>query len=100
VRVEFHPEARDEFVAAVEYYDIAVSGLGDRFLIAIRRTIDLALAHPEAGTPRGTARRLLVAGFPYDVVYRVRDDVLDILAVAHHHRRPGYWRRRTRGEHQ
>jgi len=43
------------------------------------------------------APQLIVTGFPYDVVYIVHDDVVSILAVAHHHRRPGYWRDRPNG---
>jgi len=98
VRVSFHPEARDEFIAAAEYYDHAVPGLGDRFLVAVRRAIELAVAHPAAGSVRrGTARRLLVHGFPYDVVYQVEQHEMQVLAVAHQHRKPGYWRERLSG---
>jgi plasmid stabilization system protein ParE len=97
VKLVFHPAARDEFIAAAEYYDAAVPGLGDRFLVAVRRATDLALSYPEAGALRGPARRLLVPGFPYDVVYRVRDETLEVLAIAHQHRRPGYWRARAHG---
>lgn len=98
MRLEFHPEARDEFVAAAAYYDAAVPGLGDRFLVAVRRTTVLVLEHPTAGTPRKAgARRILVTGFPYDVVYQVREKVVEVLAIAHQHRRPGYWRERLSG---
>jgi len=31
VTLTFHPAARNEFVAAAEYYEAAVSGLGGRF---------------------------------------------------------------------
>ena len=95
MKLEFHPDAAEEFGAAVEYYEAAVSGLGNRFLLAVREATDRLLANPEIGRPRGSARRLIVLGFPYDVAYRVRDDVIEVLAIAHHHRRPGYWR--TRG---
>jgi hypothetical protein len=64
VRLQFHPAAREEFLAAADYYDAAVPGLGDRFLVAVRRTTDLALAHPDVGARRGPARRLLLAAFP------------------------------------
>lgn len=30
--LEFHPVAREEFVAAAEYHETAVPGLEDRFL--------------------------------------------------------------------
>jgi plasmid stabilization system protein ParE len=94
VRPEFHPDAAEEFGAAVEYYEAAVSGLGNRFLLAVRQATDLILADPEIGRPRGIARRFGVPGFPYDVAYRVRAEVVEVLAIAHHHRRPGYWRAR------
>lgn len=98
MRLEFHPAARDEFVAAATYYNAAVPGLGDRFLLAVRRATDLLLRHPGAGTVRrGNARRVLVTGFPYDVVYQIREDVMEVLAVAHQRRRPGYWRNRLTG---
>jgi hypothetical protein len=40
-------------------------------------------------------RRLPVAGFPYHLIYLPRDDAIHVLAVAHDHRRPGYWTRRA-----
>lgn len=95
--IEFHPAARDEFRAAVEFYEAAVPGLGGRFFLAVRAAADRALAHPQSGSSRGTARRLIVGGFPYDLVYEALPSVLRILAVAHQHRRPGYWRDRTHG---
>lgn len=66
--LEFHPAAQDEFAAAAGYYETAVPGLGDRFLLAVRRTSELALQHPDAGSRRGnSARQSVVIGFPYDV---------------------------------
>lgn len=47
MRLIFHPEAREEFLAAAEYYDSAVPGLGSRFLVAVRRTTDIILEHGE-----------------------------------------------------
>ena len=40
-------------------------------------------------------RRMLVEGFPYEVIYRVRGNFAEIVAVAHSSRQPGYWRDRT-----
>jgi plasmid stabilization system protein ParE len=42
---------------------------------------------------RGT-RRYLFPHFPFSLVYRVRNEEIEIVAVAHHRRRPGYWRSR------
>src|SRR4051812_41976137 len=94
MKLEFHPEAAAELVAAAQYYDAAAPGLGSRFALAVRRATDFALAHPGGGAPRGVAdaRRIVVHGFPYEVVYRVRGELLEVMAVAHLRRRPGYWR--------
>lgn len=43
----------------------------------------------------GLTRRVLVPGFPYQVLYRMRLDEIVIVAVAHLKRRPAYWRGRT-----
>jgi hypothetical protein len=38
----------------------------------------------------------LLKKFPYLVVFREYPDHLFIVAVAHGHRRPGYWRKRLK----
>jgi plasmid stabilization system protein ParE len=42
---------------------------------------------------RGT-RRILLHTFPYLVVYRLLSDRILIVAIAHAHRRAGYWKSR------
>lgn len=39
-------------------------------------------------------RRYLLKRFPFLVVYRQRDGAIQVIAVAHGCRRPGYWRDR------
>lgn len=39
-------------------------------------------------------RRCIVDRFPYSVIYQLMADGPTVVAVAHHHRRPGYWRGR------
>jgi len=39
-------------------------------------------------------RRYILHQFPFSIVYKVRDEDVLALAVAHGHRSPGYWRRR------
>jgi hypothetical protein len=34
--------------------------------------------------------------FPYLVVFREQTSGVEIIAIAHGHRRPGYWRNRVR----
>jgi len=46
------------------------------------------------------ARRFILSGFPYDLIYSVRSDEIVIPAFAHHSRRPGYWENRLRDIHR
>ena len=93
--LRFHPEAQDEFIESTLYYEAARLGLGQQFRDAVRVGLDRIVVHPEIGVTRRGARTLMVDGFPYDIVYRVADSDLEVLALAHHCRRPGYWRRRV-----
>ena len=91
----FHPEAEAELEEASLFYESRMAGLGKFFAAEVERTIFLVREFPEAGSPIGPARRrVLVARFPYSVVYRQNPDSIVIVAVAHQRRRPGYWRRR------
>jgi plasmid stabilization system protein ParE len=92
----FHPEARAEMRESVEFYEAQLDGLGLRFLSAVEKTSEWISAHPEAGSPlRGEFRKRIIPGFPYNIIYRVWKDYIYLVAVAHQHRRPGYWRDRS-----
>jgi plasmid stabilization system protein ParE len=91
----FHPEADAELEEAALFYESRLAGLGKSFAAEVERTIALVREFPEAGSQVGTRRRrVLVARFPYSIVYRQDPDAIVIVAVAHQRRRPGYWRRR------
>ena len=92
----FHPEARAEVEQSVEFYEARLDGLGLRFLAAVEQTAERISASPEAGAPlTGGFRTRIVSGFPYTVIYRVWEDYVYFVAVAHQHRRPDYWRGRA-----
>ena len=44
----------------------------------------------------GKLRVLRVTKFPYSLVYRSSESDILIIAVAHHKRRPAYWKSRFR----
>ena len=86
--------AREEFAAAVLWYEQQRPGLGGEFFDAIVESTSLIQNNPESGTPSydRRTRRVVVQRFPYQVVYRVLADEIVIVAVAHSKRRPGYWK--------
>ena len=98
--VRFDSEAEAELLAAITRYEGERSGLGDEFWTEIQDTLALIEEHHEIGgrvarvRVRGVARRLPIRRFPYFVVYRDRGEFIEIVAIAHQSRRPGYWRSR------
>lgn len=91
----FHPDASAELEDAALFYEAQVPGLGKSFAVEIERTIAIVREYPEAGSPIGPGRRrVLVARFPYSIVYCESLERIVIVAVAHQRRRPGYWRQR------
>jgi hypothetical protein len=39
-------------------------------------------------------RRVRIAGFPYRIVYEELADCVQVLAIMHDSRKPGYWKKR------
>jgi plasmid stabilization system protein ParE len=96
VKAEFEPAARQELIESVQRY-LAEAGAvhAAGFEIEVTRVVGLLLRLPELGTPgvRNT-RSMPLRRYPYSVHYRVEPGLIRILAVAHHSRRPGYWKKR------
>jgi toxin ParE1/3/4 len=91
----FHPAARTELRAAASFYESRLSGLGAAFVAEIERISAFVASRPTAGAPLGQQlRRISVRRFPFTIIYRLSSSGVDILAVAHQRRRPGYWRDR------
>jgi toxin ParE1/3/4 len=57
---------------------------------AIDRLADTPLSWP--ADDDGNRKRML-RRFPYSVWFEVLESTVTVLAVAHHRRRPGYWRK-------
>ena len=95
-RLEYLDEALDEAEHAARWYadrsPTAAAGFADELDVATA-AIERA---PETWPPydHGT-RRFLLRRFPYFLVYRVEPERVVIVAVAHAHRRPGYWKDRV-----
>ncbi len=94
--IRFRPAAARELADDVAYYDRDYEGRGHRFSDAVDRTLGLIATLPEAYPLlyEPEIRSAKVARFPYRVVYVIVGGDIDVLAVAHARRRPGYWRRR------
>jgi len=83
-RGRFLPAAQREYLVEIAYYDAQRKGDGGRFQRAVERATSLALSSPLAGAPcAGEARKVVVRGFPFYVVYRPEATGIVVFAVVH-----------------
>ena len=99
-QVRILEEAAEEAIAAASWYDEEKPGLGLEFEQAVEAALDLLeedmvplVPVPGVSGDLG-AKRLLLRRFPYSIVVRESADGYLVIAVAHQHRRPGYWKDR------
>ena len=101
MKFSFHPEADDEFIAAVAYYEDCETGLGLDLSREVYDTIHNALYYPTLWPKvEDEVRRCLVHRFPYGVLYSIEPQSIFILAVMHLYRDPGYWKHRLKTDRQ
>jgi plasmid stabilization system protein ParE len=96
-RSELHPEAEQDILDAIDFYNGRRNGLGETFFEHYRKTRRLIERFP-AGSPRyryyPEIRRISIEDFPYSMYYLNLEEVLFILAVIHDSRRPLFWKDR------
>jgi plasmid stabilization system protein ParE len=93
--VDVHPLAADEAEAAERWYRERNQTAAARFRRELDSAVDRIAERPEAGAPYlENCRRIPLHRFPFFIVYRFRQVRIEIVAVAHGRRRPGYWRER------
>lgn len=69
-------------------------GLGIELVAVVDRALQSILENPEAcpvWLPDRPYRKRLATHFPYVVFFRIDAATVEIVAVAHAKRRPGYW---------
>lgn len=94
-KVELHPQAEEDYLAAYAWYSERSETAARAFLRDMDRAILRISEAPERWpTYDSLTRHFLLARFPFSVVYRVAQQAVEVIAVAHHKRKPGYWRPR------
>ncbi len=87
--------AKGELEQAINWYNDQVPNLGRRFALEVDRSVKRMAKypgfHPEItpGIYRG-----LVKVFPYGIIYSFDQSGIKIIAIAHLHRYPNYWKSR------
>ena len=93
--VVFSSASELEVAEAALWYEEHRTGLGQRFLAAVRKAAEAAATSPQLyARVHGDLRRVLVHRCPYALIFRETHDQLLIAACYHLHRDPNVWRSR------
>jgi len=90
-----HPDAMSEAAAARVWYEERNPAAASALVREVDHAVAAILDSPNRW-PRyfGETPRFLLKRFPYSVVYRQLGNAVQIIAIAHARRRPGYWMHR------
>lgn len=96
-QVEYFPEANRDLDKAFGWYLERSLQAAEAFMREVDRAVDVIATTPgvwprfEAGT-----RRYVLHRFPFNIIYRETAVGIEVVAVAHHKRRPRYWHDRVK----
>jgi toxin ParE1/3/4 len=93
--LNLHPEALGEWKSAVTWYLERNETAAVNFVAELDQAIDLIATSPQRW-PKGLhgTRKFVLQRFPFAIIYREIENGVQVLAIAHGHRRPGYWKGR------
>jgi plasmid stabilization system protein ParE len=94
--VEFDPRAIAEAREARLWYAARSPLAAARFMAELDQAVARASTAPDTWSAylHGT-RAVRLGRFPHLLVFRTLEKAVQVIAVAHPSRRPGYWRRRV-----
>jgi len=89
----FHPFAETEHLDSVVYFESKRPGLGAAYLTEFEKIMNIACTSPHRYPieKKPDIRRIRMNRFPFTVLFREYSGTIQVLAVAHHRRRPLYW---------
>lgn len=95
MRLRLHPDADFEALEAKSWIKEDDPIQADLFVGALEKTFTEIKRNPDRyRTFSGDFRKARVGKFAYGVVYRIGSNEIEVLAIMHLHRKPGYWKTR------
>ena len=95
LRFRLHPDADAETIEAAAYIKADDVVQGNLFITAVEDALSWARKEPLVFRCfDGEFRKVRLGKFRYALVFRIRDGEIQVLAVMHMSRKPGYWKMR------
>jgi len=88
--IRFLAEARTEVRVAARWYRQRSPQTARRFIDQLNLALEQVLRWPETPQVAEGIRHIRLRRFPFSVIYRVTPRHIEIIAIAHSSRRPGY----------
>jgi plasmid stabilization system protein ParE len=92
MKLYWHREAKQEADLAAAFYKNIQSGLEQNFLDNLEEALHRIKRHPllyRSIAPE--IRKCKIKQFPLGIIFRLKDDAIEIIAIMHIRRAPGYW---------
>ena len=89
----FHPGAEAEYFEAIAFFEFRQRGLGASYLAEFEGLMANVVHSPHHYRieRKPNIRGVSLRRFPFKVIFRDVEGVVQILAVSHKRRRPDYW---------
>ena len=100
-QVKIGKDAALELEEAADWYEKEQPGLGNRLISAFEHAIQLLgevnppLAPSGGSAGKKGAQKLILHKFPFSMIVYEMEHTIVVVALAHHSRRPGYWKSRV-----
>ena len=90
-------EAEAEYTISLRWYSARSQRAAEGFETAFASVIGQIGQFPERFPTSDVEgfRYAVLSGYPYSLIYRITETVVDVVALAHARRRPGYWAKRS-----
>lgn len=93
--LRFHPEAQEDYLAALSWYRERSLLAASNFEAVFSDAIGNISRDPQRWPDMADFRKYTLRQFPFSIFYKDLPSQIVIYAVAHRHRRPGYWKFRV-----
>jgi len=93
--IKFFSDAEMEMRESSKYYESQQKDLGKRFLNSVENAIKHIQINPKIFQKvHKNICRCQTKVFPYGIIFREQGDQIEIIAIMHLDRKPGYWKDR------
>lgn len=80
---------------ARQWYAERSPAVAEAFVVELDLAVERVREAPHRWPRYGIgARRYILPRFPFSMIYRMQAELIEVVAVAHHRRKPGYWKSR------